>query len=124
MPENQYRGISNSTDIYGNTGFRQWLKVPNTSTYYFMSDDMNTHGTKGSVGFLAGGWFNFGWAGQDKWYHFDSQAIMSLGWYQENIKIYYLQNNLTDNWYGNVVTGIQTIDGQVYRFDDKGVLKQ
>ena len=86
MPENQYRGISNATDIYGNTGFRQWLKVPNTSTYYFMSDDMNTHGTKDSVGFLAGGWFNFGWAGQD--------------------------------------TSIQTIDGQVYRFDDKGVLKQ
>ena len=66
MPENQNRGISNATDIYGNTGFRQWLKVPNTSTYYFMSGDMNAYGTKGSVGFLAGGWFNLGWAGQDK----------------------------------------------------------
>ena len=66
-----------------------------------MSGNMNAYGTKGSVGFLGGGWFNLGWAGQDKWYHFDSQSVMSLGWYQENIKIYNLQNNLSDNWYGN-----------------------
>ena len=52
------------------------------------------------------------------------KGVMSLGWCQENSKIYYLQNNLTDNWYGNVVTGIQTIDGQVYRFDNEGLLKQ
>ena len=31
-----------------------------------MSGNMNAYGTKGSVGFLAGGWFNLGWAGQDK----------------------------------------------------------
>ena len=49
---------------------------------------------------------------------------MSLGWCQENSKIYYLKNNLTENWYGNAVTGIQTIDGQVYRFDNEGLLKQ
>lgn len=124
IPENQNRGISNATDIYGNAGFGQWLKVPNTATWYFMSGDMNAHGTKGSVGFLANGWFNLGWAGQNKWYHFDANGVMTLGWYEENGKIYYLQNNLTDNWYGNAVTGIQFIDGKEYRFDNEGVLKQ
>lgn len=124
IPENQNRGISNATDIYGNAGFGQWLKVPNTATWYFMSGDMNAHGTKGSVGFLANGWFNLGWAGQNKWYRFDANGAMTLGWYEENGKIYYLQNDLTDNSYGYAVTGIQIIDGVEHRFDNEGVLKQ
>ena len=73
---------------------------------------------------MKDGWFNLGWDGQDKWYRFDSNGVMQLGWYEENGKIYFLQNDLNDNWYGKAVTGTHVIDGKTYTFDATGALIQ
>ena len=119
--ENVSRPRINAKDDQGNTGFGQWQRVPGTSTWYFLSGDFNANGTKGTVGFISNGWYNLGWEGLDKWYHFAADGVMQKGWYQEDNKIYYLQEDLNDNWYGKAVTGEQVINGQVYHFDDNGV---
>ena len=120
--QNQYMLKTNARDQYGNTGFGQWQHVPGTQTWYFLSGDLNSNGTTGTVGLLTNGWYNLGWDGQDKWYHFDANGVMGLGWYQEGGKTYYLETNPYDNWYGKAVTGQQIIDGQVYNFDASGAL--
>lgn len=76
----------------------------------------------GSVGLLSNGWYNLGWDGQTNWYNFDNNGVMRFGWYQEADKIYYLQTDITDNWYGRALTGRHTIGGVVYNFDANGVL--
>ena len=121
-PENANAARTNVKDTNGNTGFGQWQRVPGTQTWYFLSGDLNSNGTTGTVGLLTNGWYNLGWDGQDKWYHFDANGVMGLGWYQEGGKTYYLETNLNDNWYGKAVTGQQIIDGQVYNFDASGAL--
>ena len=119
--ENANRPRINAKDDQGKTGFGQWQRVPGTSTWYFLSGDFNANGTKGTVGFLSNGWYNLGWDGLDKWYHFGADGVMQKGWFQENNKIYYLQEDLNDNWYGKAVTGQQIINGQTFTFDDNGV---
>lgn len=120
--QNQYMPKTNARDQYGNIGFGQWQQVPGTQTWYFLSGDLNSNGTTGTVGLLTNGWYNLGWDGQDKWYHFDANGVMGLGWYQEGGKTYYLETTPYDNWYGKAVTGQQIIDGKVYNFDESGAL--
>ena len=120
-PENTYMQKTNAKDIYGNTGYGRWLRIPNTTIWYFYAGDFNG---VGNAGFLKDGWFNLGWDGVDRWYHFDSNGVMQLGWYEENGKIYFLQNDLNDNWYGKAVTGTHVIDGVTYTFDSTGALIQ
>ena len=121
-PENINMQKTNALDIYGNTGFGRWLRVPNTTTWYFYAGDFSNGAA--SSGFLKDGWFNLGWDGVDRWYRFDSNGVMQLGWYEENGKIYFLQNDLNDNWYGKAVTGTHVIDGKTYTFDATGALIQ
>ena len=123
LPENSNSSYSNARDSYGNTGYGQWLRVPNTTTWYFYSGDLSQINGQSS-GFLANGWYNLGWDGQDKWYYFDSNGVMKIGWHKEGNKIYYLQADFDDNWYGKVMTGTHIIDGQVRNFDSNGVLMQ
>ena len=120
-PENIYMQKTNAKDIYGNTGYGRWMRIPNTTTWYFYAGDFNG---VGNAGFLKDGWFNLGWDGVDRWYHFDSNGVMQLGWFEENGKIYFLQNDLNDNWYGKAVTGTHVIDGVTYTFDSTGALIQ
>ena len=121
-PENTYMQKTNAKDVYGNTGFGRWLRVPNTTTWYFYAGDFNNN--TNNSGFLKDGWFNLGWDGVDRWYRFDSNGVMQLGWYEENGKIYFLQNDFNDNWYGKAVTGTHVIDGKTYTFDSTGALIQ
>lgn len=49
---------------------------------------------------------------------------MGLGWYEENGKTYYLQQDFSDNWYGKAVVGTHTINSVTYNFDESGALIQ
>ena len=122
MQENANTSFNNAKDAFGNTGYGQWLRVPNSTTWYFYAGDLNQVNGQQTQGFLSNGWFNLGWDGQDRWYHFDTNGVMQLGWYQEAGKTYFLQNDLNDNWYGKAVTGTQNIGGRVYNFDANGAL--
>ena len=122
MQENANTSFNNAKDVFGNTGYGQWLRVPNSTTWYFYAGDLNQVNGQQTQGFLSNGWFNLGWDGQDRWYHFDTSGVMQLGWYQEAGKTYFLQNDLNDNWYGKAVTGTQNIGGRVYNFDSTGAL--
>lgn len=124
MPENQSMPKANARDVNGNSGFGQWQRVPGTTTWYFLSGDLNANGTAGTVGYLTNGWYNLGWDGIDRWYHFDANGVMGLGWYEENGKTYYLQQDFSDNWYGKAVVGTHTINGVTYNFDESGALIQ
>ena len=77
---------------------------------------------KESGGFLRSGWYNLGWKGENKWYHFNTGGVMDIGWYTENNLIYYLEADLKDNWYGKAVTGTKVIDGITYNFGTNGAL--
>lgn len=120
-PENLLMPKTNVEDIDGNKGFGQWQRVPGTVDWYFLSGDLNANGTKGNAGFLQNGWFKLDWDGQTNWFHFGANGKMTLGWYQEGKKIYFLQNNFNDKQYGKAVTGTQIIDGKEYNFDKNGV---
>ncbi|MBR1453139.1 MAG: hypothetical protein IJ593_00615 [Lachnospiraceae bacterium] len=121
-PENANRANTNVTDINGNSGFGKWQKVPGTSTWYFLSGDVN--GTSGNYGFITNGWYNLGWNGNTGWYHFDGAGIMQVGWYEENGKRYYFNSNPMDANFGKSVVGAQNIDGVYYNFDSTGALIQ
>ena len=121
-PENANRANTNVTDINGNSGFGKWQKVPGTSTWYFLSGDVN--GTSGNYGFITNGWYNLGWNGNTGWYHFDGAGIMQVGWYEENGKRYYFNSNPMDADFGKSVVGAQNIDGVYYNFDSTGALIQ
>ena len=119
----------NAKDDKGNNGYGKWQHVPNTTTWYFLSGDFNHTVNqetqtinKGTVGLLADGWYNLGWKGRDEWYHFDKNGIMQKGWFTENNKIYYLEENINSSWYGRAVIGQYTINGTTYNFDNSGVL--
>lgn len=123
LPENVQSNYVNMKDDKGNTGFGQWLRVPNTTTWYFLSGNANDAlNPNSNYGFVSSGWYNLFWNGEDKWYHFDKNGLMQLGWYQENGKMYYLQDNISDKWYGQLLTGNQIINGNIYNFDETGAL--
>ncbi|MBQ2204771.1 MAG: BspA family leucine-rich repeat surface protein, partial [Lachnospiraceae bacterium] len=73
--ENINRPYTNAQDENGNRGYGQWLRVPNTTTWYFFSGDLSQANGQSS-GFLANGWYNLGWDGQEKWYYFDANGVM------------------------------------------------
>lgn len=56
------------------------------------------------------------------WYHFDSHGYMETGWLWINNKCYYLIE-AADGSQGQMVTGLQTIEGLKYFFADTGELK-
>ena len=115
----------NARDDRGNKGFGRWQHIPNTTTWYFLSGDFNnTANQKGTVGLLCDGWYNLGWKGKDEWYHFDKAGTMQMGWFTENNKIYYLETDISSNWYGRMITGQYNINGHTYTFDSTGVLIQ
>ena len=120
-PENINRPYTNAQDENGNRGYGQWLRVPNTTTWYFFSGDLSQANGQSS-GFLANGWYNLGWDGQEKWYYFDANGVMKIGWQVIGGKMYYLDSNLSFNWYGSRTTGTKVIDGISYSFTDKGEL--
>lgn len=60
-------------------------------------------------GELVDGWQLIG----GRWYYFDGY-YMHIGWYEENGKCYYLDENI------GMVTGFKTIDGKKYYFDANG----
>ena len=120
-PENINRPYTNAQDENGNRGYGQWLRVPNTTTWYFFSGDLSQVNGQSS-GFLANGWYNLGWDGQEKWYYFDEYGVMKIGWQVIGGKMYYLDSNLSYNWYGSRTTGTKVIDGISYNFNDKGEL--
>ena len=119
-PENTNMKKTNAADAYGHKGYGTWQRIPNTTTWYFYAGEFNNF--TNNAGYLKDGWFNLGWDGQDKWYHFDANGVMQLGWYQEAGKTYFLQNDFNDNWYGKAVTGTQNIGGRIYNFDANGAL--
>ena len=129
--ENRMAQYINAIDDKGNTGFGKWQHIPNTTTWYFLSGDFNntinqTTQTinKGTAGLLCNGWYNLGWKGRDEWYHFDNKGVMQMGWFTENNKIYYLETDISSNWYGRMVTGQYNINGTTYNFDQSGALLQ
>ena len=123
FPENAGSTYVNAKDSEGNTGFGQWLRVSNTTTWYFLSgNNSNATLSNDNYGFVSNGWFNISWNGEDRWYHFDEKGIMQLGWYHENGKTYYLQDNISDMWYGQLLTGTHVINGNTYTFDGTGAL--
>ena len=109
-------------DIHRNVGYGRWFQIGKTPSWYFLAYDYNQGVTTQPLGFLANGWYKVDWDGIEKWYHFDSNGVMQIGWYQDGTKTYFLENDLLDNWYGNAVTGIKTIEGKVYNFDSTGAL--
>ena len=127
-PENANAQFVNARDENGNVGYGRWLRVPNTTSWYFLAGGASQGGSSGGgagtagTAFIANGWFNLGWDGQDQWYYFDETGSMKTGWVQVDGKTYYLQDDFSDNWYGRRVTGQHVIDGKVYNFDSNGVL--
>ena len=127
FPENANPTKANVEDTDGNKGYGEWLNVPRTTTWYFLTgnlkpEDVTMMSTKESGGFLRNGWYNLGWKGENKWYHFNTGGVMDIGWYTENNLIYYLEADLNDGWYGKAVTGTKVIDGITYNFGTNGAL--
>lgn len=54
----------------------------------------------------------------DRWYCFDKNGVMKTGWFKEEEKTYYAAPN------GAIKTGSTVIDGKVYNFDSRGILKK
>ena len=127
FPENANPTKANVEDTDGNKGYGEWLNVPKTTTWYFLTgnlkpEDVASMSAKESGGFLRSGWYNLGWKGENKWYHFNAGGVMDIGWYTENNLIYYLEADLNDGWYGKAVTGTKVIDGITYNFGTNGAL--
>ena len=136
--ENHDAPMVNARDDNGNVGHGQWLRIPGSTIWYFLTSDFNQNVTNVNAndapnpthtdiaekkeGFLVDGWFNLGWDGVDRWYRFDENGIMLMGWWIEDGKTYFLQTDENDNWYGKAMTGTQVIDGITYNFDENGVL--
>ncbi len=123
IPENMIAPKINIIDDKGNKGFGQWLIGPEMGEWHVLSGDLNANGTKGSAGFLKNTWCKLKWNGEENWFHFGNDTRMTLGWYREGDKIYFLQNDLNDKQYGKLVTGSQKIDGIQYDFNVSGELK-
>lgn len=113
---------SNVTDQYGNKGFGQWLKVPNTNSWYFLTGDINANGASGSAGFAANGLYYTSWRGATGLYSFSATGEMQTGWQQIGGKTYYFEPNSNDSNFGKASTGARVINGQTYNFDANGVL--
>jgi len=122
FPENMYRQKTIARDENGNVAYGRWLHVPGTMTWYFFVGDFDANGMKPNSGFIVSGKFKLDWDGQEKWFRFDGNGVLLLGWYQEGNRIYFLQNNPLDHWYGEEVTGPQVIGGVPYNFDTSGAL--
>lgn len=117
-PVNANAQLSLVRDASGNVGTGKWLRVDNSHRWFFFVGNTAQDG-----GFISNGWFKVGWAGQDYWYHFDKTGEMQLGWFIDiDGKFYYLQADLTNMFYGSIVTGIQIIDNKIYIFDENGAL--
>ena len=117
-PVNANAQLSLVRDASGNVGTGKWLRVDNSHRWFFFVGNTAQDG-----GFISNGWFKVGWAGQDYWYHFDKTGEMQLGWFIDTDgKFYYLQADLTNMFYGSIVTGIQIIDNKIYIFDENGAL--
>ena len=119
---NANRSASKVVDRNGNEGFGRWLQVPGTTEWYFLSGEASADGSKGTYGFISSGFYNLNWNGRDAWFYFDENGAMKVGWYEENGKIYFLQNDFSDGMYGRVLTGTHTIDGKTYNFGNDGAL--
>ena len=123
IPENMIAPKINIIDDKGNKGFGQWLIGPEMGEWHVLSGDLNANGTKGSAGFLRNTWCKLKWNGEENWFHFGNDTRMTLGWFREGDKIYFLQNDLNDKQYGKLVTGSKKIDGIQYDFNVSGELK-
>lgn len=123
IPENMIAPKINIIDDKGNTGFGQWLIGRERAEWYVLSGDLNANGTKGSAGFLKNTWCKLKWNGVENWFHFGNDAKMTIGWYREGDKIYFLQNDLNDKQYGRLLTGIQNVGGITYDFGRDGAAK-
>ena len=121
-PANANRSVSKVVDRNGNEGFGRWVQVPNTTEWYFLSGEVSEDGSKGTYGFISSGFYNLDWGGRDAWFYFDENGVMKVGWYVEDGKTYFLQNDFNDIMYGRVMTGEQTIEGKIYNFGNDGVL--
>lgn len=123
--ENSSSDVVSVRDVNSNVAYGKWYRIPSTTTWYFLTEDINQKVETASTGFLVNGWFNLPWDGIDKWYHFNDKGVMELGWFTDNDgKVYYLQHDFNDNWYGKKLTGVNIIDGVVYNFDENGALIQ
>ncbi len=122
--ENANIPISNVVDAHGNTGFGRWLKVPGTTTWYFLAGDLNANGTLGTAGFVSSGLYNLSWGTLNGWYNFSATGEMQVGWQQVNGKTYYFEPSPLTAEYGKAAVGSKTINGQVYNFDANGALVQ
>ncbi len=59
-----------------------------------------------------------GWKKIDnKWIYLQSGGRLKLGWFKEGQVWYYLQGD------GTMVTGIKSIDGKIYSFNDSGIME-
>ena len=116
---------TNVSDVSGNKGYGEWLNIPQTTTWYFLTGNLKPEdiGKTGETGgFLRSGWYSLGWRDQTDWYHFNTSGTMDMGWYQEGNKTYYLEPDINNGYYGRAVTGTQVIDGVTYNFDATGAL--
>ena len=66
--------IKNFTDQNGNEGFGMWLRYPTTTTWFFLTGDINANPLYGTSGFLKAGTYYIGWKGQYQWWTFDENG--------------------------------------------------
>lgn len=114
--ENVGRIDNNVADTSGNAGIGKWQKLQGTNNWYFIVGNA----TDGN--FLSNNWFNISSNGVSGWYHFDSNGLMQTGWFNENGKLYYFNENPIDTNYGKAVVGTAIINGTTYNFDSTGAL--
>ncbi len=133
--------ISDTWYYYKNSNKQTgWQKINDTWYYLDASGKMLTDWQK-----VNGKWYYFGSSGSmatswkyvgGRWYYFDkTNGDMKTGWYKDGSTWYYLDPTNGDmkkgwikvggNWYylnssGAMVTGSQTIDGEVYNFASSG----
>lgn len=105
--------------VKNNTVMGYWVQDPTTQKWYFTAMNNST-----VTGFLANEWATINQSGKDRQYHFDKDGSMSVGWYQENGKTYYLSGDPSYVGYGEKLTGLQNINSQYYRFNENGELIQ
>ena len=105
--------------VNNNTVMGYWVQDPTTQKWYFTAMNNST-----VTGFLANEWATINQSGKDRQYHFDKDGSMSVGWYQENGKTYYLSGDPFYVGYGEKLTGLQNINSQYYRFNENGELIQ